>query len=77
MGSAYFLRLIVFLLLAVAAGILFFSMGEEFDSSPSREAKGLEGEIVRPAALNVWAKGVLPSGRVAAVIRPGVAWAVL
>lgn len=50
MGSAFFLRLIVFLLLAVAAGIVFFSTGEEFDSSPSREAKGLEGVVVRPAA---------------------------
>lgn len=60
MGSVLFYRLIVFLLLAIAAGIVFFSMGEGFDAAPARDKTGLEAVNVRPAASDDLSAGKPP-----------------
>jgi hypothetical protein len=76
MGSAFFYRLILFLVLPIAAALFLFGGKEDFEASPAKEKRVLDalpGEKPRPAAD-------LPAGnpasdaapaRIPAEVRPG------
>lgn len=68
MRSAVVYRSAVFLLLAIAAGIVFFSTGEQSDSSPSRESRGPGAANIRPVA-----RGHLPERKPAQESASGAA----